>query len=463
MKISKHSSVKSVKVFSQTKAFPMLLCFLSLYILLLIALSTFHGRFSKSQSAAGFLTGNASAGALLCALSFVSTIIGGSATLGMGSLAQKIGAAAFWWLGVGAIGLFLHGCFVAPAIRRIGACTLPDVLGKLAGQSAKRWGAFIIVASWVGVLAAQFSALRTLLTDVLPGNQAEVFFLLIAVVIILHTALGGQKAVIRTDALQTTLLVVGFVSALVWCSLSSEVKPAQIDPVPFNAAFGFFDWLKLSLLVGLTYVIGPDIFSRTFAAKSDQSASRGAWLGSLLLFFFAIAITFLALMNLSADNPISGWLDEHSAMPSAIKVALTLGLVSALAGSADTVLLSAAGIVEKDILNGDQSSRLRKLVAVFGFFALLLTYQSADIIGWLLYAYALFVPGVAAPLLVLLIRKQSSVNTKILMCGAFCGGVLGFLGNLTGLPLAVPGVLVSAVFSWFSVNASETRRNVVPD
>ena len=174
----------------------MLLCFLSLYILLLIALSTFHGRFSKSQSAAGFLTGNASAGALLCALSFVSTIIGGSATLGMGSLAQKIGAAAFWWLGVGAIGLFLHGCFVAPAIRRIGACTLPDVLGKLAGQSAKRWGAFIIVVSWVGVLAAQFSALRTLLTDVLPGNQAEVFFLLIAVVIILHTALGGQKAVI---------------------------------------------------------------------------------------------------------------------------------------------------------------------------------------------------------------------------------------------------------------------------
>ena len=64
---------------------------------------------TRERELNAFLTAGGSAGALLCAFSLVSTIIGGSATLGMGALAQKVGPAAFWWLGVGAVGLFLHG------------------------------------------------------------------------------------------------------------------------------------------------------------------------------------------------------------------------------------------------------------------------------------------------------------------------------------------------------------------
>ena len=133
----------------------MLLSLLCIYIFSLIVLSVFRSRESSQENAKTFLTGSATAGAFLCALSLVSTIIGGSATLGIGTLTQKIGAAAFWWLGVGAIGLFLHGLFVAPAIRASGACTLPDVLGRLVGSQARRRSAFIIVVSWVGVVAAE--------------------------------------------------------------------------------------------------------------------------------------------------------------------------------------------------------------------------------------------------------------------------------------------------------------------
>lgn len=185
-------------------------------------------------------------------------------------------------------------------------------------------------------------------------------------------------------------------------------------------------------------------------------------MGAALLLVFALLITLLALGNLSATNPLSGWLTESSAMPSVIKIALALGLLSALAGSADTVLLSAAGIVEKDLLNGDQSYRLRQLIALFGFGAVFLTYQSSDIIGWLLYAYALFVPGVAIPLLVLLLRKQARVNGRIWLFGAAIGGVLGLAGNLTGWPLAILGAAISATFAWVSVKRSEVPTSLVP-
>ena len=441
----------------------MLSALLSLYILLLIALSVYRSKKAKTENAASFLTAGASAGTLLCALSLVSTIIGGSATLGIGTLAQKIGAAAFWWLGVGAIGLFIHGWLIAPVIRSTGACTLPDVLGRLVGQTARRWSAFIIVVSWVGVVAAQFTAMRTLLADILPASQGEIFYLVLAIAIVLHTALGGQKAVLRTDAMQTVLLTGGFVSAAWWCVTRAGIDWKAIDPVPFNDSFGVWDWIKLSLLVGVTYIVGPDIFSRTFAASSSRSASQGAWMGAVLLLFFAVVITLLAMGNLSASNPLSGWLSESSAMPSVIKIALALGLLSALAGSADTVLLSAAGIVEKDLLNGDQSIRLRRLIALFGFGAVFLTYQSSDIIGWLLYAYALFVPGVAVPLLVVLLRKRSLVNARLWLAGAVIGGLLGLAGNLTGWPLAIAGVAVSATFAWVSVKSSEVHSVLIPN
>ena len=137
--------------------------------------------------------------------------------------------------------------------------------------------------------------------------------------------------------------------------------------------------------------------------------------------------------------------------------------MSALAGSADTVLLSAAGIVEKDLLNGDQSIRLRRLIALFGFGAVFLTYQSSDIIGWLLYAYALFVPGVAVPLLVVLLRKCATVNTRLWLTGALIGGLLGLVGNLTGWPLAIVGVVVSAAFAWVSVKPSAVHSVLIPN
>lgn len=438
----------------------MLLSLLCIYIFCLIVLSVFRSRESSQENAKTFLTGSVTAGAFLCALSLVSTIIGGSATLGIGTLTQKIGAAAFWWLGVGAIGLFLHGLFVAPAIRASGACTLPDVLGRLVGSQARRWSAFIIVVSWVGVVAAQFTALKTLLTDVLPAVQGEVIYLSLSVAIVFHTAFGGQKAVIRTDAMQTALLTGGFVAAACWCVLDGTETVKEINFVPFNDSFGLWDWLKLLLLVGITYVVGPDIFSRTFSAKTTSSASLGAWVASALLVVFAVIITFLALCNLSAVNPLSGWLAASSPMPSIVKIALTLGLTAALAGSADTVLLSAAGIVEKDLLEGDRSSRLRKLIALFGFGAIFLTYQSTDIIGWLLYAYALFVPGVAAPLLILLLRKGTCHRPKLWLLGGVLGGLLGLAGNLTGLPLALVGFGLSGTFAWISVTRTEKQSDL---
>ena len=390
----------------------------------------FCGRHHASTGHA-FLTNGGRTGALLCALSLVSTIIGGSATLGMGGLAQKVETGAFWWLGVGAIGLLFHG-WLAPKIRALPAVTLPEVVGVVAGKNAERWAGIIIAVSWIAVTAAQFVALHTLLMTLSSPLAAEVLYVMIAGVVIVHTITGGQSAVIRTDAFQAVLLLGGFTAAAFWLWGDRPDAVASLDPIPFGEKFGPWEWGKMMLLVGITYIVGPDMFSRTFSARDGQAARFAAWLASPCLVWFGIVVTALALLNLQDAQPVAGWLSDASAMPAWLKGVLALGLISALCGSADTVLLSASGIVERSLLAGDSTNVVRFFVGVFGIAAAAAVYVSKDIIWLLLTAYSLFVPGVALPLLIALIGKVKRLDAQLWTAGSLLGGIGGLAGNLTG-------------------------------
>lgn len=421
----------------------------SLVLIYLVALLWFGLRGERfTGSGLAFITSGGRAGVVLCALSLVSTIIGGSATLGMGALAQKTGAAAFWWLGVGAIGLFIHGLFIAPKIRAMQAATLPEVVGLVAGKMAERWAGIIIAVSWIAVTAAQFVALRALLGSMMNPLAAEVLYILIAVAVILHTVWGGQSAVLRTDAFQALLLVGGFSAVAFWLMFEHPLELGSLDWVPYGEHFGLYDWAKLMLLVGVTYVIGPDMFSRTFSARDGRVARAAALLAAPALVWFGIVITAMALVNIDSPQPIADWLTDASSMPMWLKGAIGLGLVSALCGSADTVLLSAAGIVERSLLAHDRTSAVRWMIAIFGALAALSVYVSKDIIGLLLTAYSFFVPGVAIPLLFVLIGPVKACNTQFWLSGAVIGGLCGLAGNLTGdASCTMAGMAIAALFA----------------
>ena len=421
----------------------------SLVLIYLVALLWFGLRGERfTGSGLAFITSGGRAGVVLCALSLVSTIIGGSATLGMGALAQKTGAAAFWWLGVGAIGLFIHGLFIAPKIRAMQAATLPEVVGLIAGKMAERWAGIIIAVSWIAVTAAQFVALRALLGSMMNPLAAEVLYILIAMAVILHTVWGGQSAVLRTDAFQALLLVGGFSAVAFWLMFEHPLELGSLDWVPYGEHFGLYDWAKLMLLVGVTYVIGPDMFSRTFSARDGRVARAAALLAVPALVWFGIVITAMALVNIDSPQPIADWLTDASSMPMWLKGAIGLGLVSALCGSADTVLLSAAGIVERSLLAHDRTSAVRWMIAIFGALAALSVYVSKDIIGLLLTAYSFFVPGVAIPLLFVLIGPVKACNTQFWLSGAVIGGLCGLAGNLTGdASCTMAGMVIAALFA----------------
>ena len=415
----------------------------------------------KETSLSGLLTTGGTTGALFCALSLVSTIIGGSATLGVGSLAQKIGPAAFWWFGVGAIGLTIHGLFVAPIIRRSGALTLPHLLGQLAGPWAEKWAGLIIAVSWIAVTAAQFTALHTLLTSVSGGMTAEVLYIFLVAGILFHTTVGGQRGVIRTDAVQTVLLLGGFAAAAIWCVSTHPEAASALPRLPLDSRFGFSDWLQLLLLVGITYVIGPDMFSRSFSAEDGVAARRAALTAAPVLIIFGVVITMLALMNHEAHQPIADWLAADSPMPGVISAVLAVALVSALSGSADTVLLSAAGIIEKDLFGQNRVAAVRLWTVVIGLASASCAWISGDIIRWLLTGYSFFVPGIAVPMLLLVLGKLRKAEPRIWLTGAVAGGLCGLIGSLTGLPFwSLAGIAAAFLGSLLAILRYSPNKHV---
>lgn len=247
----------------------------------------------------------------------------------------------------------------------------------------------------------------------------------------LHTAMGGQRGVIRTDAVQAVLLIGGFAAAALWCAGTLPDAMAALPLTPWSDAFGWDGIAKLALLVGVTYVIGPDMFSRSFAARDASAARRAALTASPILLVFGVIITMLALLNLDARQPVADWLSEGSPMPALLTAALTIALVSALSGSADTVLLSAAGIIEKVLCGRERVLAVRLWTAGFGLLAAGSVWFSGDIIHWLLTGYSFFVPGVAAPMLSLVFGRLRRADPVIWLTASIIGGLGGLAGNLT--------------------------------
>ena len=96
-------------------------------------------------------------------------------------------------------------------------------------------------------------------------------------------------------------------------------------------------------------------------------------------------------------------------------------------------LLSAAGIIEKDLFGKNRVTAVRLWTVVIGLASASCVWISGDIIRWLLTGYSFFVPGIAAPMLPLVLGKLRKAEPRIWLTGAVVGGLCGLIGSLTGV------------------------------
>ena len=381
---------------------------LVLYAVAVLAVGAVASR-RGSRSAESFLAADRALSAPLAWAALSSTVIGGSTTLVLGALVASRGLPALWLDIAGALGLLALGLFLAGAVRRTGAVTIAEVIGRCYGPRVRRLGAVLVVLSEIVWFALLVEATETVMT---AGTDwpARPVLLATVVVFVAYTALGGQRAVVATDVLQLSIMAAGLLGVAfpraVLSLLSAPPLPADLLLFPFGPRFGPIDAFGLLVLVGLPHLVGSDVWAKLLSARDEKSARRAA-LGAAatkLVFGLAVAVIALAGISLRLPGPPEALLPRAvlSLAGPALAPLLLVSLVATMQSSADSVLLSAAAATSHDILPGNGGAgRARVLVVAFGAFGLLVALALRDLLetfrlGYTLFASSLILPTLAA-------------------------------------------------------------------
>jgi len=396
--------------------------------------------------------------------SLLATIVGGSATIGMAGLGFRQGLTGAWWLLVGSIGLVVLGLFFAEKVRKFGLYTLPELVEKQYDGRIALAASILIVIAWVGIIAGQIIAAGKILS-VLGMGSPLLWMVLFTVVFIVYTILGGQYAVTRTDILQIGVVFAGIFGGLALLlshlgglsGLRSSLSPEQFA-FPLSPGFGGMELVKLLLLVGLTYVVGPDMYSRLFCARDIRTARVSVFWTALLLIPFAFGITLMGmgasvlLPQISPEQAFPAVIRE--VFPPLLGGVVLAALLCAVMSSADTCLLSASTILTLDIIGRFKPSLSQERVLFFsrwgivvlGLGSLALALTLGGVINALLFAYTIYTAGLILPVIAGFYKNRLKVTPVAALVAIIGGGSAALISKVCDIKyLDLGSLLISGL------------------
>ncbi|SFZ92001.1 solute:Na+ symporter, SSS family [Flaviramulus basaltis] len=258
--------------------------------------------------------------------------------------------------------VLLLGWLFLPFYMRSGAFTMPEFLEKRF-DSRSRWflSLFSLVAYVLTKVSVTIYAGGIVVSELLG---IPFWYGAIGIVIFtgIYTVVGGMKAVIYTETLQTVILIAGSLIITYlglqevggWGQLQETVR--SVSPDHFNMWRPMndpdFPWTGLlfgGTIVGVWYWCTDQyIVQRTLAANNIKIGRRGAIFGAYLklLPILIFLIPGIIAFALSIQNPeIFGVEKADRAFPMLVKTLLPVGLKGLVAGGLMAALMSSLASV----------------------------------------------------------------------------------------------------------------------
>ncbi len=336
-----------------------------------------------SKSTIGkFLTGGGTLGGWVIALSFYATFVSTNTFIGHAGKSWDVGLIWYVKLAVYALTVYLAWYLVAPRFiaraRQYDSLTVADFLGhRYQSLAVRRLSAAVILVASVLYLVAVYKA-SSFALEAFLGLKYEVAAVTIFLVVTTYTLAGGFRAVVRTDAVQGLLMIVGAVALIVaviyqgggLVEILDKVHAQNPKLVSWQGNIPLMSILGLSLAGGLKLLVDPRQISRFYGLKDhpDKRALRVAQVVAPLL----ILVTYVCMLPIGAlahalippdaisdsDRVIPYLLANTQVLGPTLSSVFLLVLLSAAMSSLDSVLLVAASSVDRDLLlTGDDDPR----------------------------------------------------------------------------------------------------------
>lgn len=367
--------------------------------------------------------------------------------------------------------IFIVGIIV-PLFRKVIRLSAYEYFERRFGFMARLYASLGFVLNHFAKMGTVFYLIALALNG-MTGVGTVYIILVIGVIVVLITMIGGMEAVIWLDVIQGFLLIVGGVISLAILLFSVDGGPSAIWTVAMEngrIGFGPFDleFVHLTFWVmalnGIFYAIqkyGTDqtIVQRYLAAKSDKEAVKASLIGVLLsvpvwaLFMFigtALFAYYQIMGGLPADT-ISDQVFPHFIMtqlPVGVVGLILSALIAAAFSSLDSDLNCLSAICLEDYYlrwrpdtPEDQQMKLSRIFTVLagvGAIGVALFYVAAGgegVLGIIFTLYAIFSGGIAGMFLLGIFSRKA--NRKGVYIGIVASIVFTLYALLSSTPIGL--------------------------
>ena len=439
----------------------------------------------------GYYVGNRQLGGTVVGISFFATFASTNTFIGHAGKGYDYGVAWFTMAVLLVIFSWMSWRWIGPPLRRFAAAwdalTIPDYIrGRILGDNpdAERHpllllSASVIVFASILYLLAIFKGAGHLF-QIFLGVPYEVAVGVTLLVVVLYTSIGGFVSVVRTDAIQGVLMLIGAMTIFYFVTQAAGgvTSVSQLTDMPekehlfdLNGAVPFAVLLGVSLSGALKLIVDPRQLSRFYGLKSDAEVKRGMWIAVMgmtliLACMFPIGLyAHLILENVTdTDLIIPRLVNDPAIFPFWVTDLLIVSIVSAAMSSMDSVLLVASSTLYKNIIapfKAIENEVRWSRVAVIAFAcisAFMALNPPGDIVGITIFSGSLYAVCFFPPVVFGLYGRVASAQTTLVSM------ILGMsililwitLGLSTLLHEVFPALLVSASVYWLQAHKETT-------
>ena len=414
-----------------------------LYMASMLGVGIYFLRRNKSQD--DYYVGSRKMSSLHIGLSVVATDVGGGFSIGLGGLGFLIGLSGSWMLFTGLIGAWLSTLFLIPRIyplaKKHNFLSFPEVLNHYYNGKVALIAGIISLIGYIGFTSSQVLAGAKLAAATFPSITIVDAVLLMGVVVIGYTVLGGLKAVIYTDTIQWIILMVGLI--LVGIPLGfikvggwEAIRTYMPDNFLSLTNISFVQFINWIITIVPIWFVGMTLYQRIYASKDEKTAKKAWFIAGLfewpIMAFMGVSLGLLGRVafeqgmftefGYAPGSPI----DEEIGLPLLLTHIFPIGLMgllmssyfSAIMSTADSCLMAASGNFTTDILRlskqNTKSIKYSQLATLLiGILAIFLATMMQNVLELMLYSYAFMVSGLFVPVLGTMFLKNPSSKAAL--------------------------------------------------
>ncbi|WP_276495805.1 sodium:solute symporter family protein [Pontibacter litorisediminis] len=494
---------------------------LSIFVLYMLAMLGVGFYFlKKNEGAEDYYVGGRSMSSSHIGLSVVATDVGGGFSIGLGGLGFAMGLSGSWMLFTGLLGAWLAAVFLIPKVKSNPAfanfLTFPQIFGHYFNARVALLAGIISAIGYTGFTSSQILAGAKLASGTFTNLDLNTALLIMGVIAVVYTVMGGLKAVIYTDTVQWAILMGGLVfigipvsflavGGLETLDFSQILNPAYLaaqggksmaairSTIPSEfLSLTNITWQQIvnwSITIIPIWFVGMTLYQRIYACRDERTAKRAWFIAGFfewpLMAFMGVSLGILA--RVAAEQGMFDALgagavvDPETGLPMLLRSVLPVGLMglmlsayfSAILSTADSCLMASSGNIVSDVLShffridpeSPKTLRLSQVVTLLvGIFALWLATMMTNVLDLMLYSYAFMVSGLFVPVLgALFWKKRSNVAAFWAM---LVGGLVTVLLQVNTLAAPAPGAdlggLAQAIHPYFPAEASQSWLSLSP-